>query len=177
MSHRTRACAAPGPLSSARRGRLPDRAFGLPAQRKYPLYTMAAGRLVPNPSHASNAKGRAMQELHKGRITVAQYARIVTKANKVLAACEKGTTMPKKKRAKKKSTKRRAKKTTRRKKKATKRKAKKKATRRKKKATKRKAKKKTTRRKKATKRRKKSTKRTGVSMREQQKRIRAALAG
>jgi hypothetical protein len=39
---------------------------------------------IPDPSHAANAKARAKQALLAGRISKAQYSRIVAKANAVL---------------------------------------------------------------------------------------------
>ncbi len=49
--------------------------FGLPGKRKYPM---------PDASHASNAKGRAKQQLKRGKLTRAAYEKIVAKANRVL---------------------------------------------------------------------------------------------
>ena len=82
------ACALPGPLSSRSRDRLPDEAFGLPRERKYPMYRLSAGRLVPDASHAGNAKARARQQYEKGALTMAQLVRIEQKANKVLRHCK-----------------------------------------------------------------------------------------
>ena len=49
--------------------------FGLPSQKKYPLNTR--GR-------AANAKGRAKQQLKRGRLSKSQYNQIVSRANKKL---------------------------------------------------------------------------------------------
>jgi hypothetical protein len=61
-------------LSTARRKGLKKSQFAGP-NRSYP---------VPDPSHAANAKARAKQALDAKRISQAQYAAIVAKANKVL---------------------------------------------------------------------------------------------
>ena len=59
-------------LPSASRNALPERAFGLPGQRKYP---------VPDKSHARNALARASQQYNAGRLTAAQKAKIDAKAH------------------------------------------------------------------------------------------------
>lgn len=87
MAPKSQACALPGELSTSARNRLPDSAFALPRQRKYPLYRLVNGKLVPDGSHAANAKARARQQLDRGNLTRAQYARIVAKADRVLAQC------------------------------------------------------------------------------------------
>ena len=81
------ACALPGTLSDPARDRLPDRAFGLPRQRKYPMYRLVAGKLVPDGSHAANAKARARQQYKQGNLTFAQLQQINRKADRVLAQC------------------------------------------------------------------------------------------
>lgn len=81
-------CAAPGELSSEERGELPAKAFALPKQRKYPLYSLdAKGELVPDPSHASNAKARATQQYNAGKLSKSRRDAIHRKANKVLEHC------------------------------------------------------------------------------------------
>lgn len=47
-------------LTSAQRDRLPDRAFALPSERKYPYRDLPGGR-ANNLSHARNALSRAAQ--------------------------------------------------------------------------------------------------------------------
>ena len=64
-----------GRLTSAKRKKLPKSEFGLPGERKYPM---------PNRSHAANAKARASEEEHKGRITPGQKREIDAKANRIL---------------------------------------------------------------------------------------------
>lgn len=64
-----------GKLSTSHRNHLKSSQFGLPAQRKYPIYDR---------SHAQNAKARASQAEKAGHITQAQQAQIDAKANKVL---------------------------------------------------------------------------------------------
>lgn len=61
-------------LSAAQRRKLKPSQFAGP-KGSYP---------VPDKSHAANAKARAKQALEAGRISKAQYDRIVAKANKVL---------------------------------------------------------------------------------------------
>lgn len=62
-------------LSTKQRKALPDRDFGLPKQRKYPM---------PDKAHARNAKARASEEEHKGNLTKAQQKKIDRKADTVL---------------------------------------------------------------------------------------------
>ncbi len=83
-----RACALPGELTTKARDKLPGKAFGLPKERKYPMYRMArGGTLVPSGSHASNAKARAQQEYDKGRLSKKKLLQIDRKADKVLREC------------------------------------------------------------------------------------------
>jgi hypothetical protein len=49
--------------------------FGLPGERKYPM---------PDRSHAANAKARASEMFHKGKLSASQKARIDAKANRKL---------------------------------------------------------------------------------------------
>lgn len=72
-------CSRYGKMTTRRRERLPDRAFGLPEQRKYP---------IPDPAHAKNAKSRAKAALNKRRLSRSDYERIVRKADRVIARCE-----------------------------------------------------------------------------------------
>lgn len=62
-------------LKAATRKALPKSEFGLPGSRKYPM---------PDRSHAANAKSRASQQAHAGRISKATEAEIDAKANRVL---------------------------------------------------------------------------------------------
>jgi len=64
-------------LSTCARNALPDNAFGLPAQRSYPM---------PNASHARNAKARAAEEFNLGNLTADEKAQIDRKADEVLAS-------------------------------------------------------------------------------------------
>ena len=64
-----------------KRSKLKKSQFGLPGQRKYP---------IPDEEHAVNAKGRAKQQLKKGKLSRAAYRKVVAKANKVLKTA--GTT-------------------------------------------------------------------------------------
>lgn len=62
-------------MTAKRRKKLPKSSFALPGRRAYPVDT---------PGRASNAKGRARQQLKKGRISKSTYSRIVAKANRKL---------------------------------------------------------------------------------------------
>ena len=62
-------------LKSAARNKLKSSTFGLPGSRKYPM---------PDASHAQNAKARATQMVHKGKLSSASAARIRAKANRIL---------------------------------------------------------------------------------------------
>lgn len=62
-------------LKAASRNALPASAFGEPKQRKYPM---------PDRAHAIDAKGRATQQVKKGRLSPAAAARIRAKANRIL---------------------------------------------------------------------------------------------
>ncbi len=75
-----RASCAPkaGKLTAAKERRLPDKAYGLPKERKYPM---------PDASHARNAKARASAEYKRGNLTRKQYAQIQRKANRIIKGC------------------------------------------------------------------------------------------
>ena len=62
-------------LTAKARGKLPAKAFGEPAARKFP---------VNNKSHAVAAKGRATQAVNAGRMSKSTEAKIDAKANRVL---------------------------------------------------------------------------------------------
>jgi hypothetical protein len=62
-------------LTSEMRSALATSKFGLPKQKKYPM---------PDPAHATNAKGRATQQVNAGNLSPASAAKIRAKANKVL---------------------------------------------------------------------------------------------
>jgi hypothetical protein len=62
-------------LKSAARNALPDRVFGLPGPRKYPMNDR---------SHAANAKARATQMVKRGKLSPASKAKIDAKANRIL---------------------------------------------------------------------------------------------
>ncbi len=75
-----RASCAPkaGKLTAAKERRLPDKAYGLTKERKYPM---------PDASHARNAKARASAEYKRGNLTRKQYAQIQRKANRIIKGC------------------------------------------------------------------------------------------
>lgn len=62
-------------LSSKRRDTLPKSDFGIPSQKKYPM---------PDRSHAVNAKARASEMEHKGKLSASSKAAIDAKANRIL---------------------------------------------------------------------------------------------
>ncbi len=62
-------------LSEKQRDKLPEKAFGLPEERKYPM---------PDKAHARNAKARAAQQEEKGTITQSEERKIDRKADKIL---------------------------------------------------------------------------------------------
>lgn len=62
-------------LKSSTRNKLPKSEFGLLGSKKYPM---------PDKSHAANAKARASQMEHKGKLSPSSKAKIDAKANQVL---------------------------------------------------------------------------------------------
>ena len=62
-------------LNTAMRKRIPTGEFGLPGSRKYPM---------PDASHAVNAKARATQMEHAGKLSASSAAKIRSKANRML---------------------------------------------------------------------------------------------
>lgn len=64
-------------LKAAQRNKIPSSKFGMPGSRKYPM---------PDKSHAANAKARATQMVHKGKLSAGSAAKIRAKANRILGA-------------------------------------------------------------------------------------------
>jgi len=62
-------------LDEKDRDSLPSSEFGLPGKKKYPM---------PDASHARNAKARAAQKEHAGRLSASDKEKIDRKADKVL---------------------------------------------------------------------------------------------
>jgi len=62
-------------LTERERKKLPKSAFAMPKERKYPM---------PDAAHAKNAKARASEMEHKGKISSSMKAKIDAKANRVL---------------------------------------------------------------------------------------------
>jgi hypothetical protein len=62
-------------LKAKTRNKLPKSEFGMPGERKYPM---------PDKSHARNAKARASEMEHKGKISESTKAKIDAKADRVL---------------------------------------------------------------------------------------------
>ena len=62
-------------LTTAKKNTEPKSEFGLPEQRKYPM---------PDASHARNAKARASQMEHQGKLSAADKKKIDAKADRIL---------------------------------------------------------------------------------------------
>lgn len=62
-------------LTAAKRKKIPKSEYGMPGEKKYPM---------PDKSHAKNAKARASEMEHKGKISKSTEEKIDRKANKVL---------------------------------------------------------------------------------------------
>jgi hypothetical protein len=62
-------------MTASKRNAETNSEFGLPKERKYPM---------PDASHARNAKARASQMEHQGKLSAADKKKIDTKADKVL---------------------------------------------------------------------------------------------
>src|SRR5947209_3029394 len=62
-------------LTEAKKKSEPAQEFGLPEQRKYPM---------PDASHARNAKARASQMEHQGKLSAADKKKIDAKADRIL---------------------------------------------------------------------------------------------
>ena len=62
-------------LTTEKRKELPKSAFGEPGKRKYPM---------PDKSHAANAKARASEAEHKGRMSSSEKSKIDAKADRIL---------------------------------------------------------------------------------------------
>jgi hypothetical protein len=62
-------------LTAAKKKAEPQSDFGLPKERKYPM---------PDASHARNAKARASQMEHEGKLSASDKKKIDAKADRVL---------------------------------------------------------------------------------------------
>lgn len=62
-------------LTTSKKNAEPKNEFGLPDERKYPM---------PDKAHARNAKARASQMEHQGKLSAADKKKIDAKADKVL---------------------------------------------------------------------------------------------
>jgi len=62
-------------LTTKERKKIPKGEFGLPGEKKYPM---------PDKAHARNAKSRASEMEHKGKLSPSTKAKIDAKADKVL---------------------------------------------------------------------------------------------
>lgn len=65
--------------------------FALPLKRKYPLFRLEKGKLVPSASHAKNALARAKQAHDRGYLSDREFRQVVRKAKRVLARCRGGS--------------------------------------------------------------------------------------
>ena len=62
-------------LTTTERNKIPKSKFGLPGKRAYPMN---------DKSHARNAKARASEMEHKGKLSPASKAKIDAKADRIL---------------------------------------------------------------------------------------------
>lgn len=62
-------------LTAAKRKQIPKKEFGLPGEKKYPM---------PDKSHARNAKARASEMEHKGKLSSSAKSKIDAKADRIL---------------------------------------------------------------------------------------------
>jgi len=62
-------------LTASKKNAEPTKDFGLPEQRKYPM---------PDASHARNAKARASQMEHQGKLSASDKKKIDAKADQIL---------------------------------------------------------------------------------------------
>ena len=62
-------------LTAAKRKKIPKKEFGLPGEKKYPM---------PDKSHARNAKARASEMEHKGKLSKSSEKKIDAKADSIL---------------------------------------------------------------------------------------------
>jgi len=69
-------------LSSKTRSKLPKSDFGMPGEKKYPM---------PDKAHARNAKARASEMEHKGKLSSSEKAKIDAKANRILDGGHRGS--------------------------------------------------------------------------------------
>jgi hypothetical protein len=63
-------------LTTGKRNAESEKEFGLPEQRKYPM---------PDAAHARNAKARASQMEHQGKLSSSDKKKIDTMADRVLS--------------------------------------------------------------------------------------------
>jgi len=62
-------------LTASKKKAEPKQDFGLPEKRKYPM---------PDASHARNAKARASQMEHQGKLSAADKKKVDAKADRIL---------------------------------------------------------------------------------------------
>lgn len=69
-------------LTTESREKIPKSKFGLPGEKKYPM---------PDKAHARNAKARASEMEHKGKLSASSKAKIDKKADRILDGGERGS--------------------------------------------------------------------------------------
>ena len=69
-------------LTTKMRDKIPKKEFGLPGERKFPLNDKA---------HARNAKARASEMEHKGKLSASSEAKIDRKADRILDRGKRGS--------------------------------------------------------------------------------------
>lgn len=69
-------------LTTKARDKIPKKEFGLPGQEKYPM---------PDKNHARNAKARASEMEHKGKLSASSKAKIDKKADRILDGGARGS--------------------------------------------------------------------------------------
>jgi len=62
-------------LTTAKKNAEPKKEFGLPKERKYPM---------PDASHAKNAKARASQMEHQGKLSAPDKNKVDAKADRMI---------------------------------------------------------------------------------------------
>ncbi len=67
-------------LTAAKRKKIPKSEYGMPGEKKYPM---------PDKSHARNAKARASEMEHKGKLSESAKAKIDAKADRILGKVKK----------------------------------------------------------------------------------------
>lgn len=75
-------------LTASERDALPPRAFVFPKERKYPLFALVGGKLVPSARRAKSAIGFANMLQKKGKLSKAKAGKVRAAAKRVLKKCD-----------------------------------------------------------------------------------------